>query len=92
MKYMKFQKDRADRISQAWVDADIRLVKEFKEMQKFLPLESHKRPCKLSFRVEPSKLNMKACPSEDYLEAPKTKQLEETLEYISRMHRTYAEL
>ena len=42
MKYTEFQKDRADRISQAWVDADIKQVKEFKEMQKFLPSESHK--------------------------------------------------
>ena len=32
MKYTEFQKDREDRISQAWVDADIRRVKEFKEM------------------------------------------------------------
>ena len=61
-------------------------------MQKFLPLESHKRPCKLSFWVEPSKLNMKACPSEDYPKALKTEQLEEALEYISRMHRINAEL
>ena len=79
-------------ISQAWVHADIRRVKEFKEMQKFLPSESRKRLRKESFWVELTKLNLKACPSEDYLEAPKTKQLEETLEYISRMHRTYAEL
>ena len=69
MKYMEFQNDRVDRISQAWVDADIRKVKEFKEMQKLLPPESHKRPCKESFRVEPTKLNLKACPSEDYPEA-----------------------
>ena len=61
-------------------------------MQKFLLLESRKRPRKESFRVEPTKLNLKACPSEDYLEALKTKQLEEALEYISRMHRTDAEL
>ena len=40
MKYIEFHKDRADRISQAWVDADIRRVKEFKEMQKFLPPKS----------------------------------------------------
>ena len=32
MKYTEFQKDRANRISQAWVDANIRRVKEFKEM------------------------------------------------------------
>ena len=61
-------------------------------MQKFLPPESRKRPHNESFRVEPTKLNLKACPSEDYPEASKTKQLEETLEYISRMHRTDAEL
>ena len=61
-------------------------------MQKFLPPESHKRPCKESFRVEPTKLNLKACPSEDYPEAPKIEQLEDALEYISRMHRTDAEL
>ena len=61
-------------------------------MQKFLPPKSHKRPCKESFRVEPTKLNMKACPSKDYLKALNTEQLEEALEYISRMHRTDAEL
>ena len=32
MKYIEFHKDRADRISQAWVDTDIKQVKEFKEM------------------------------------------------------------
>ena len=73
---MEFQKDRADRISQAWVDTDIRRVKEFKEMQKFLPPGSRKRPCKESFWVEPTKLNLKACPSETYLKAPKTAELE----------------
>ena len=61
-------------------------------MQKFLPPKSHKRPCKESFWVEPTKLNLKACPFEDYLEASKTEQLEEALEYILRMHRTNAEL
>jgi len=57
-------------------------------MQKFLPPESLKE----SFRIEPTKLNLKACPSEDYPEASKTEQLEEALEYISRMHHTNAEL
>ena len=61
-------------------------------MQKFLPPESRKRPRKESFRVEPTKLNLKACLSEDYPEAPKTEQLEEALEYISRMYRTDLEL
>ena len=42
-------------------------------MQKFLPPESSKRPCKESFWVEPTKLNLKACLSEDYPKAPKTK-------------------
>ena len=51
-----------------------------------------KRPHKESFRVEPTKLNLKACPSEDYPKAPKTKQSEEALEYTSRMHRTDVEL
>ena len=48
-------------ISQAWVDADIRRIKEFKEMQKFLPPELRKRPRKESFWVKPTKLNLKAC-------------------------------
>ena len=61
-------------------------------MQKFLPPKSRKRPRKESFRVEPTKLNLKACPSEDYPKALKTEQLEEALEYISRMHLTDAEL
>ena len=61
-------------------------------MQKFLLLESRKRPRKESFRVEPTKLNLKACPFEDYPEAPKTEQLEEALEYILRMHSTDVEL
>ena len=87
---MEFQKDRVDRIRQAWVDADIRRVKKFKEMYKFIPPELGKRPRKESFRVEPTKLNLKACPSKDYPEAPKTEQLEEALEYTSRMHHTDA--
>ena len=32
MKYMEYQKDKADRISQAWIDSDARSVKEFKEV------------------------------------------------------------
>jgi hypothetical protein len=92
MKYTEFHKDLVDRVSQAWVDSDIRRVKEIKKVQKSLPPESHKRPCKESFRVEPTKLNLKACPSEDYPKAPKTEQLEKALAYISRMHRTDTEL
>jgi len=51
-----------------------------------------KRPRKESFRVEPTKLNLKACPSEDYPEALKMEQLVEALVYISRMHHTDVEL
>ena len=61
-------------------------------MHKFLPPKSRKRPRKESFWVEPTKLNLKACPSEDYPKAPKTEQLEEALVYILRIHRTDAEL
>ena len=61
-------------------------------MHKFLPPESRKRLRKESFRVEPTKFNLKACLSEDYLEALKIDPLEEFLEYISRLHRTDAEL
>ena len=32
MKYMEYQKDKADRISQTWIDFDIRHVKEFKNV------------------------------------------------------------
>jgi hypothetical protein len=92
MKYMEFHKDLADRVSQAWVDSDIRRVKEIKEVQKSLPPKSRKKPHKESFHVESTKLNLKACPSEDYPKALKTEQLEEALAYISRMHRTDAEL
>jgi len=69
MKYTKYQKDKADRISQAWIDSNMRRVKEFKEVQEILPPESHKRPCKETFCVEPTKLNLKACLSETYLES-----------------------
>ena len=61
-------------------------------MQKFLPPKSRKRPCKEAFSVEPTKLNLKACPFETYPKAPKTTELEEALEYISRIHRTNAKL
>ena len=61
-------------------------------MQKFLPPESCKRLRKESFWVEPTKLNLKACPFEDYPKALKTEQLKEALEYILRMHRTDVEL
>jgi hypothetical protein len=92
MKYVEYLKDKVDRISQAWMDSDVRHVKEFKEVQKILPPESHKRPHKEAFSVEPTKLNLKACPSETCPEAPKIMELEEALEYISRMHHTNAEL
>ena len=55
-------------------------------MQKLLPPRSCKRLRKETFSVEPTKLNLKACPSETYPEAPKTMELEEALEYISRIH------
>ena len=61
-------------------------------MQKILPPESCKRPCKETFCVEPTKLNLKACSSETNPKALKTVELEEALEYISRMHRTDVEL
>ena len=32
MKYMEYQKDKVDKISQAWIDSDMRCVKEFKEV------------------------------------------------------------
>ena len=46
-------------------------------MQKILPLGSHKRLHKEAFSVEPTKFNLKACPSKTYPEAPKTMELEE---------------
>ena len=52
----------------------------------------HKKPCKETFRVEPTCLNLAACSSEDYPEADKTKELEEALEYVSRLHRTDTEI
>jgi hypothetical protein len=61
-------------------------------VQKILPPESRKRPRKEAFSVEPTKLNLKACPSETYPKASKTMELEEALEYISRIHRTDVEL
>jgi hypothetical protein len=92
MKYTEYLKDKEDRISLAWIDSNIRRVEEYKEVQKLLPPGSRKRPCKGTSSVEPTKLSLKACPSKTYLEAPRTEQLEEALEYISRMHRTDAEL
>ena len=59
MKYTEYLKDKADRISQAWIDSNIRHVKEFKEVQKILPPELRKRPRKETFCVEPRKLNLK---------------------------------
>ena len=92
MKYTEYLKDKADKISQAWIDSNARRVKEIKEVQKTLPPRSRKRPCKETFSVEPTKLNLKACPFETYPEAPKTTELEEALEYILRIHRTDVEL
>jgi hypothetical protein len=86
MKYTEYQKDKADRISQAWMDSDARRVKEFKEVQKILSRKSRKRPRKETFCVEPTELNLNAGPSESYPEALKTMELEEALEYIWRMH------
>ena len=37
MKYTEYLKDKVDRISQAWIDSNIRRAKEFKEVQKILP-------------------------------------------------------
>ena len=92
MKYIEYQKDKTDRISQAWTDSDMRHVKEIKEVHKPQPPESRKRQRKETFCVEPTKLNLKACSSETYPEALKTIELEEALAYISRMHRTDVEL
>jgi hypothetical protein len=91
-KYTEYLKDKVDRVSQEWIDSDARRVKEFKEVQKILPPESWKRPHKEAFSVEPTKLNMKACSSKTYPEASETTNLEEALEYISRIHCTDAEL
>ena len=92
MKYTEYLKDKADRISQTWIESNIRHVKEYKEVKKLLPSRSHKRLHKETFSVEPTKLNLKACPSETYPKALKTEQLEEALEYILRMHHTDVEL
>ena len=92
MKYTEYLKDKADRISQTWIESNIRHVKEYKEVQKLLPSRSHKRLHKETFSVEPTKLNLKACPSKTYPEALKIIELEEALEYISRIHHTIAEL
>ena len=92
MKYTEYLKDKVDRISQAWIDFDARRVKEIKEVQKTLPPRSRKRPCKETFSVEPTKLNLKACPFEACPEASNTTELEEALEYISRIHHTDVEL
>ena len=40
MKYTEYQKDKVDRISQAWIDSDMRHVKEFKEVQRIVPPKS----------------------------------------------------
>ena len=80
MKYTEYLKDKVDRISQTWINSNARRVKEIKEVQKTLPLESRKRPHKETFSGEPTKLNLKACPSETYHEALKTTELEEALE------------
>ena len=92
MKYTMFLKDKEDRILEAWVKSDAKRVKEYKEMQESLPPETHKKPRKETFRIEPTRLNLAACSSEDYPEVEKTQELEEALEYISILHRPDAEL
>ena len=86
MKYTEFQKEKADRITEVWKKTDAKRVGEFKEMQESLPPETHKKPRKETFRIEPTRLNLAACSSEDYPEVEKTQELEEALEYISRLH------
>ena len=51
-----------------------------------------KKPCKETFHVEPTHLNLAACLFEDYPKVEKTQEFKEALEYVSRLHCTNAEL
>jgi hypothetical protein len=92
MKYMEFHKDKADRISQAWINTQCKHIKEIVKVQDVLPSGMRKKAHKQTFRVESTQLNLKACSFEDYPMTPRTMQLDIALEYISRMCRTDAEL
>jgi hypothetical protein len=91
VKMTEYLKDKVDRISQAWVDTDRKHVKEIERVQDVLPPGMRKKPRKQPFRVETSKLNMKACSFEDYLEVSRTKMLDyesalPPLPLLARLH------
>jgi hypothetical protein len=46
----------------------------------------HKKPRRQPFHVEATKINFKACPTEGYLEVPRTEMLDYALTYVVRIH------
>jgi len=51
-----------------------------------------KKPRRQPFHVEATKLNFKACPTEDYSEVPRIEMLDYALTYVVRIHRSDDEL
>jgi hypothetical protein len=81
-----------NRLRQAWVIADAKRVQEIEMVQDPLPPGARRKPCRQTFHVEPTKLNLAACSSADYPQIPRTEMLEHALARISRIHHTDDEL
>jgi hypothetical protein len=57
-----------------------------------LPPGACRKPCRQTFHVEPTKLNLAACSSMDYPQIPRTEMLEHALACVARIHHTDYEL
>jgi hypothetical protein len=79
-------------ISQAWIDADRKHVQEIRKVQDVLLPGIRKKLRRQPFHVEATKLNFKACPTEGYLEVPRTEMLDYALTYVTRIHYSDDEL
>ena len=92
IKCTEYLQDKVNRISQAWIDADRKRVQEIGKVQGVLLPGMRKKPRRQPFHVEATKLNFKACSTEDYAEVTRTEMLDYALTYVARIHRSDDEL
>jgi hypothetical protein len=76
VKCTEFLQDKVNCLRQAWVIADAKRVQEIEMIQDPLPPGTRRKPRRQTFHVEPTKLNLAACSSTDYLQIPWTEMLE----------------
>jgi hypothetical protein len=92
VKCTEFLQDKVNRLRQAWVIADAKSVQEIEMVQDPLSPGTHRKPCRQTFHIEPTKLNLAACSSADCPQIPWTEMLEHALARVARIHHTDNEL